>query len=75
MLFAAADVAAAAELDVELDEVSAPAPYWALTTIGRKTAVNARDNFMVVGKDVIGLREGRDSSWDGSFGVDNFYHF
>ena len=49
--------------------------FWALTIIGRNTAVNARDNFMVAGKDVIGLREGRDSSWDGSFGVDNFYHF
>ena len=75
MLFAAADGAAAAELDVELDGVSPPPPYWALTIIGRNTAVNARDNFMVVGKAVIGLREGRDSSWDGSFGVDNFFHF
>ncbi len=67
----------AAELELEeleLEDGGLPYPYWALTITGSNTAVNARDNFMVVGKGVteqtLGLprkckgclREGRDGS-------------
>lgn len=41
----AADGEAAAEVD---DEDGVSPPYWALTIIGRNTAVKARENFMIV---------------------------
>ena len=47
MLLGEADGEAAEEV------VEALVPVWALTRIGRSKAVKARENFMVVSRDVI----------------------